>query len=67
MFDRFAAAAPAFRDRSAAPGFGRHGVAGTTLAVWIIVFAMAALMAAWLGGAWTPPDKPVPGASWFVP
>jgi hypothetical protein len=31
----------------------------------VIVFAMAALTAAWFGGAWTPANKPIPGASWF--
>ncbi|HEY1926141.1 MAG TPA: hypothetical protein VGG92_01635 [Caulobacteraceae bacterium] len=66
MVHRAAAAIPLLHERPATLAFVRHSFMGATIASWVIVFAMAALVAAWFGGAWTPPGKPIPGASWFT-
>ncbi|HSZ52892.1 MAG TPA: hypothetical protein VK801_15090 [Caulobacteraceae bacterium] len=65
MVHRAAAAAPVLHEQSAIPGLTRHDFARVTIVSWVIVFDMAALTAAWFGGAWTPANKPIPGASWF--
>lgn len=66
MADRTAAVRPILAKALPTSAWSRFVTTGAVALCWLIIFATAALLAAWFAGAWTPPDKPIPGASWFA-